>query len=77
MTCWRHRFHNQREASSWGCPYQCPKCGWWHVSFFADRQHGGLHILWDKVAFWGGTTLCCLLVLWILVNAFVSWNWPG
>ena len=76
MTCYRHRFHNQFEASSWGLPYQCPKCGWWHIRFINWKD---ITCPWpaDKVIFWGAITLCCGYFWWIVINAFVAWNWPG
>ncbi len=69
MSCYRHRFHNQFEASSWGPPYQCPRCGWWHIRFF-DWP-------WHKVLFWTALTLIMGYFWWIVINAFIGWNWPS
>ena len=71
MSCYRHRFHNQYEASNWGPPYHCPRCGWWHIRFINWPYPTG------KVIFWVTITLIFGYIDWILINAFIAWNWPS
>ena len=74
MTCYRHRFHNQFEASNWGPPYQCPRCGWWHIRFIDTSRWP-----WPpgKIIFWVLLSLAMGYFWWIVFNAFISWNWPS
>ena len=74
VSCWRHRFHNQYEASSWGPAYQCPKCGWWHIRFIC---FGNWPWPLDKTLFWAALILVFGYIDWILINAFIAWNWPS
>jgi hypothetical protein len=34
-------------------------------------------IRWGCVGFWLAYLLCIFYLVWILVNAFIGWNWPA